>query len=141
VVKYLAGPRAIKTHQEFDQRGFSGTGGAHKGNRFTSVCAEGNSIQGERRGRLVLEANCIKAHPTDVRQNDRMSWTGLLFHLQDGLEIVERDLRLAIDVDDIPQFLERAEDKEGIDPKREKLTYRNLPGKDQVKHQKQNAGT
>src|SRR5216684_2472704 len=65
---------------------------------------------------------------------------GLLLrrHFQNLFEIVERCLRLAIRVDDIAQFLQRAENEERIDEKREKLPHCNALCVDKIKHQKEN---
>ena len=63
---------------------------------------------------------------------------GLLLrrHFQNLFEIVERCFRLAIRVDDIAQFLQRAKNEKRIDEKREKLPYGNALGVNQVEHQK-----
>src|SRR5882724_10290171 len=60
---------------------------------------------------------------------------GLLLrrHFQNLFEIVERCLRLAIRVDDIAQFLQRAENE-----KREKLPHRDALCVNKIKHQKEN---
>src|SRR6266852_785403 len=65
---------------------------------------------------------------------------GLLLrrHFQNLFEIVERCLRLAIRVDDIAQFLQRAENEKRVDEKREKLPYGDALRVNQVEHQKEN---
>src|ERR1700756_784064 len=63
---------------------------------------------------------------------------GLLFrrHFQNLFEIVERCFRLAIRVDDIAQFLQRAKNEKRIDEEREKLPDGDALRINQVEHQK-----
>ena len=58
--------------------------------------------------------------------------------VEDRLKVEQRDFGLAVDVDDVPQFLQRSEDEERVDEEREKLADADALGKDQVKHQEQN---
>src|SRR5712664_2713924 len=61
-------------------------------------------------------------------------------HFQNLFEIVERRLRLAVHVDNITQFLQRAENEKRIDEERKELADRDSLRIDQVEHQKQNRG-
>src|SRR5262249_29796836 len=53
---------------------------------------------------------------------------------------VQRRFGFAIDVDDVAEFLERAEYEERIDEQRKELTDRDSLRVDQVQHQKHDAG-
>ena len=50
---------------------------------------------------------------------------------------LERRFGLAIDVDDVPELLQRAEDEERVDEQREELSDRDLLVEDQVEHEEQ----
>src|SRR5262245_27990307 len=86
----------------------------------------------------MLEYNTVELHIRNTCDRDRPGRTWLPFHLENGFEIIKGDLRLAVDVRHVPDFLERAEDEEGIDPAREELSNRDLARKDQVQYQSQN---
>src|SRR6266566_6687198 len=60
--------------------------------------------------------------------------------IEDLLKVLQRNLGLPIDVDDVAQFLKGSKDIERINHQGEELPDGNLLPKDQVKHQKQNAG-
>src|ERR1017187_4632570 len=59
---------------------------------------------------------------------------------QDGLEVVQRHLRLAIDVDHVAQFLQRPENEKRIDEQRKELPYSDALREDQVEHEEQDRG-
>ena len=77
---------------------------------------------------------------TQLRQRHRVERPRLLLHVEDVLEVLERHLGLAIDVDDVPQLLQRAEDEERVDEEREELAHRDRLDVDQVEHQEHDAG-
>src|SRR5260370_41268095 len=60
---------------------------------------------------------------------------------QDSLEVLQRHLRLAIDVDHVAQFLQRSEDEKRIDEQREELPDGDALREDQVEHEEQDRGT
>ena len=55
-------------------------------------------------------------------------------------EALHRRFRLAIDVNEIPQLLQRAKDEERVDEQREKLADGDALREDQVEHQEKNGG-
>ena len=68
-----------------------------------------------------------------------MLGTRLFLHLEDVSEFLQRHLRLAINVDDIPKFLQWPKDKERVEPKSQELPDVYPLRKNQVHHEKQNA--
>src|ERR1035441_6733638 len=59
---------------------------------------------------------------------------------EDLLKILQRDFGLAIDVDDVAQFLQWSEDVERINHQRKELPNRDLLPEDQIEHQEKDAG-
>ena len=59
--------------------------------------------------------------------------------VEDLLEPLQRRLGLAVDVDDVAQLLQRAEDEERVDEQREELPHRDRLRVDQVEHQEHDA--
>ena len=83
----------------------------------------------------MLEHDIVELHFTDALDVHGPEGAGFLFDFQDRFEIVERHFGLAIDIHDIPNFLQRAEDEERINPAREKLSDCDRARKDQIQHQ------
>src|SRR5262249_32778310 len=86
---------------------------------------------------LMLEHDIVEFHCADTRNFNRLGRPWLLRHLENTFEVVQRYFGLPIDVDDVSDFLQRAEDKERINPAREELSDRNLTRENQIKHQAQ----
>src|SRR4029079_10911822 len=58
--------------------------------------------------------------------------------IQNRLEVQQRNLRLAINIDHVSQFLQRPKNKERVDEQREELPHSDPLRKNQIQHQKQN---
>src|SRR4030095_209491 len=83
----------------------------------------------------------VELDPVQRSRRYRMHGARLFLHLQDVPEIVQRNLALSIDVDDVAKFLQRAEDKERIEPQRQVLPEINPVDIDQVHQQAENPRT
>ena len=139
VVENVPGLRAIQPHQQLHQRRLAGAGGPDEGDRVAARHLEGDVGQRRRRGRLVLEADVVERQVVQLRQRHRVERPRLLLHVEDVLEVLQRHLRLAVDVDDVPELLQRAEDEERVDEEREELPDRDRLRVDQVEHQEHDA--
>ena len=64
----------------------------------------------------MLEAHLLECQPRDVCQRDRIGRLGFFRGVDDIFKVLERYLRLPINVDDVPEFLQRSENEEGINP-------------------------
>ena len=80
-----------------------------------------------------------KANVAD-RERSRIRRLRLLGNLQNLFVDVERRFGLAVDVDDVAELLQRAEDEERVDEQREELADGDLAREDQVEHQEHDAG-
>src|ERR1019366_9138040 len=90
-----------------------------------------------RRGRLVLETDVVEAQPVEEIHRHGMQRTRLRRQAQNGLEVVQRYLGLAINVDHVAQFLQRSEDEERIDEQRKELPHGDALREDQVEHEEE----
>ena len=115
VVEDLAILWQIQSHQQLHQRRFARARGTDERDRLAPLHIEGDV--GESRGArtLVHEADVLELESLDVRQWHRSTRLGVLWRLQNLSEVLERDLRLAIDVDDVAQLLHRSEDEERVE--------------------------
>ena len=87
----------------------------------------------------MLEADVLERQLAQLRQRHRVERPRLLLHVEDVLEVLQRHLGLAVDVDDVPELLQRAEDEERVDEEREELADRDRLHVDQVEHQEHDA--
>ena len=96
---------------------------------------------GERGGgrRLVLESDVDERQAVEAREWHRIGRPRLRLHVEDVLEVLQGHLGLAIDVDDVAELLQRAEDEERVDEEREELPHRDRPRIDQIEHQEHDA--
>src|SRR5205823_875573 len=76
----------------------------------------------------------------DTRQRYRFHWPRLSRSIQNVREILQRYFSLAINVDDVPEFLQRAKNKERINKQGKELSHRDRPGEDEVHHQEHDSG-
>src|SRR5215210_6900668 len=72
------------------------------------------------------EADVVELEFPDVADGNRRRRSRILRCLQNLSEIGERDLRLPVDVDDVPQLLHRSENEERIEEEGEELADRDL---------------
>ena len=86
----------------------------------------------------MLKDNVFELDPAQTRQANRTLRPRLLRCIQNVLKVLQRDFCLSIDVNDVADFLQRSEDKEGINPQREKLAHGDLTRKNQIQHETQN---
>src|SRR5881409_523281 len=86
----------------------------------------------------MLEDNVLEFDPAQTWQTDGMWRPGLLRGAQNVLKVLQRDLGLPVNVDDVADFLQRPENEERINPKREELAHGDLTGKNQIEHETQN---
>jgi hypothetical protein len=88
----------------------------------------------------MLESHVLESKRGQIRQSNRFGRARLHGHLQNAFEDAERGLGLAIDVDDVTQFLQGAEDEKRINEEREELADSDRACVDQVQHQSHDAG-
>src|SRR5471030_2903706 len=138
VVVNAARLRPVEPDEKFHHGGFPRARWTHKGDGLTAGHAKGDFAQGGRRGRLVLKPDLVKFQRFQKVDGHRILRTRFRLQLQDVFEVLERSLRLAVDVDHVAQFLERAEDEERINPQRKELADGDALRKDQVQHQEEN---
>src|SRR2546425_12885053 len=135
VVENPSGAGSIQSDEQLDQRGLSGAGGSDKGNGLSATYTERDVADGGQRRGLVLKAHVLEAERSQLGQRPRVLRPRLSGDTEDVFVRVQRRFGLAIDVDDIPQLLERPEDEEGVDEEREELPHRNRARVDQIEHQ------
>jgi hypothetical protein len=82
----------------------------------------------------VFEAYLLKSQGLDAGQGHRMAWPGFLGRVQDLLEVIQRHLRFPVDVNDIAQLLQGAENKKGVNKHGNKIAHGNAVGEYQVEH-------
>ena len=87
----------------------------------------------------------LKTHPLKLQRHEffnrfRIGGLRVTRSVEDLLKVLQRDFGLAINVDDVPQLLQRRENEKRINHEREKLPDCDLLPKNQIQHQKQNAG-
>src|SRR5262245_57453448 len=88
----------------------------------------------------MLKLHTVKLDTRHRLQLHRLQRARLSLRVQNVFEVLQRHLRFTIDVDDVPNFLKRTEDKKGINKQGEELPDRDLAGKDQIQHQEHDAG-
>src|SRR5262245_53592507 len=88
----------------------------------------------------MLERHVLESKRGQIRESNRLRRTRLLGDLQNILEDAERGLGLAINVDDVAEFLQRTEDEKRINEQREELANSDRTSIDQVQHQEHDAG-
>src|SRR5262245_38668116 len=86
----------------------------------------------------MLENDIGELHLGHIRDGNRPERTRFFLDLEDGLKVVERHLRLAIDVHHVSDFLQRTENEERVNPTRKELPDGDFARVDQVQHQSQN---
>src|SRR5262249_55726412 len=87
---------------------------------------------------LVLEADVLKCKRLKFSNHRRPLGARLLRGIENGLEIVQGYFRLAVNVNDVAELLERPENEEGIDPQRKELPERDLLRVNEIQHESQN---
>src|ERR1039458_2248148 len=140
VVKNLARLRSIQTHQKLHQRRLPCPGRPHKSNRVSTSRAETDLIQGQRRRTLMLKTNLFKLQRHKFLNRLRIGRLRIARRVENLLKVLQRDFRFAIDIDDVPQLLQRCKNEKRINHQCEKLSDGDLLAKNQIEHQKQNAG-
>src|ERR1019366_9506965 len=140
VVKNLARLRSIQTHQKLHQRGLPCPGRPYKGNRVSAGRAETDLIQGQRRRTLMLKTDLFKLQRHEFLNRLRIGRLRIPRRVENLLKILQRDFGFAIDIDDVPQLLQRCKNEKRINHQCEKLSDGDLLAKNQIEHQKQNAG-
>src|SRR5688572_25836910 len=88
----------------------------------------------------MLKRYTIEIQRAQIVERERTHWLRFFGHRQNRLEHIQRGFGLAVDVDDVPELLQRAEDEEGVDPEREELANGDVACIDQVEHQEEDAG-
>src|SRR5262249_23401218 len=83
----------------------------------------------------MLEHNIVELHRADARHFNRVSRPRLFWHFENTFEVIQRYFCLPIDVDHVSNFLQRAEDKERINPAGEELSDGNLTRENQIQHE------
>src|SRR3954452_25170322 len=89
----------------------------------------------------MLERNAIETQLVEEVHRHGVRWAGLRRQVQYGLEVNQRHLGLAVDIDHIAQFLQRPEYEERINKQRKELAYRDALREDEVEHQEQDRGS
>src|ERR1035438_1825619 len=87
----------------------------------------------------------LKLDVLKLQRHQCVDWFGvnglrIARRVENPLEILQRNLGLAVNVDDVSQLLQRPKNIKGINQQREKLPNRNLLPENQKQHQEQNAG-
>jgi hypothetical protein len=124
----------IQPHEQLDQRRLAGAGGSDEGDRLAAHCTERDVAHGRRRSRLVLERDRFEGERHEVPKRAWGLWCRLLRYAEDVLIDVQRCFRLTIDVDDVPQLLERAENEKRVEKQGEELADRDLTRINKVEH-------
>ena len=131
VVEDAARLRRVQAHQQLHQRRLAGARRPDEGHRFAPPHIERDVAE-------APETTPIGAG-SDILERQRLqsgSGTGCagrgsgIFRML--LEEVERDLGLAVDVDDVAELLQRSENEERVDEQREELADGDRPRVDQV---------
>ena len=87
----------------------------------------------------MLETDMGEGEGPDAGERLGVPGFCLLRSVENVLIILERYLGLPVDIDHIPELLQRPEDEERVNPQREELSEGYLLGKNQVEHQAENA--
>src|SRR5262249_23531019 len=90
--------------------------------------------------RLVRERDVVELELRQVVHRDGARGLRVDRYVENFLIGRERCFRLAVDVDDVAELLQRSKDEEGVDQERKELPDRDLLVEDQVEHQEQNRG-
>src|SRR5208282_5743561 len=88
----------------------------------------------------MLKTDALKLQRHQLVNRLRIGRLRIARGVENLLKIVQRDFGFAINVDDVPQLLQRRKDEKRINHQREKLPDGDLLPKNQVEHQEQNAG-
>src|SRR5208282_3260508 len=88
----------------------------------------------------MLKTDALKLQRHQLVNRLRISRLGIARRVENLLKIVQRNFGFAINIDNVPQFLQRRENEKRINHQREELPDRDLLAKNQIEHQKQNAG-
>ena len=140
VVEDAAGLRPVEADEELHEGGLARTRGSDESHGLAALDPEGDLVEGGGGGGQVGEAHVFEREVGQLVEADGILGLRLPGRLQDGVEVAERHLGLAVDVDDVPELLQGPEDEERVDPEREELAHRDLAGEDQVEHQEEDAG-
>src|SRR5579862_2254136 len=84
--------------------------------------------------RYMVERQCLES--AELHRIRRLCF---LRRVEDIFEILQRDFRLAVNVDDISKFLQRPENKERVNEEREELSDGDLLRENQIQHQEHDA--
>src|SRR5260370_23694555 len=88
----------------------------------------------------MLKTNLVKLQRHEFLNRLRIGRLRIARRVENLLKVLQRDFGFAINIDDVPQLLQRRKNEERINHQREKLPYGDLLPKNQIEHQKQNAG-
>src|ERR1035438_1951667 len=86
----------------------------------------------------MLKADAFELERHEFVNRFGIGGLGVARGIENVLEIIQRDFSFAIDVDHVSEFLQGAEDEEGINPEGKELADGDLLAEDQVEHQEQN---
>ena len=129
--------RPVKPDQQFDQSRFAGPGGSHEGDGFAARNGEGDPLQGRAVRREVLEADIHELEGIQMRHGNRILRPRFRRHRHNRFEVLQRNLRLAIRIHHVTQFLQRTENEERIDEEGKELSHSDALREDQIQHQEQ----
>src|SRR6266436_7072386 len=134
VVKNLARLRSVQPHQELHQSRLPCPRWSDKRDRISPRRAETDLVQRQTRRTLMLKTDLLKLQGHELINRFRIGGLRVARRVEDLLKVLQRDFRLAINIDDVPQLLQRRKDEERINHQREKLADRNLLPKNQIEH-------
>src|SRR5439155_24328937 len=137
VVIDVTGLRPIQTDQQLYECALAGARGSHERDRLAARRSKRNLAQGGRRSRLVLERDIVEAKRLERLHSHRMLRARLRRQPQDRVEILKRDLCFPVDVDHIPELLQRTEYEERVYEQRKELADADSLGEDEIQHQEQ----
>src|SRR5688572_14113688 len=100
---------------------------------------ERDAIQRIHRSCLMPERHVVELDAVQRSRQNRVLRARLLLHLEDVVEVLQRDFGLAINVDDVAQLLQWSEDKKRIEPQHHKLTDIDPACENQIEHQSEDA--
>src|SRR5678815_2698377 len=88
----------------------------------------------------MLESDMIELDTTQGRQRLRLCRARFSRRIQNVLEVLQGHLGFAVNVDDVSEFLKRAENEEGVDEQRKELPDSDGAREDEVHHEQHDPG-
>ena len=111
----------IERHEQLHERRLPGSGRSDKRHGLTDIHMEGNAVERIGRSRLMPERHVVELDAIQRTRQHGMFGPRLLLHCRMSPKFFSETSRLAIDVDDVAEFLQRTEDEERIEPQRHEL--------------------